>query len=127
MEGHVVHNWSDTDFRVCDLALSPDGQRLVVISVENRIHVYDFATFEKLSDWPLQGSKVTSVRISKDSEHMLISFDDGRLELLHIDTGSLIQSYEGQPPNQFIIRSEFGGAEENFIVSGSERTFLSQA
>jgi hypothetical protein len=51
---------------------------------------------------------------------MLISMNPDMVELLEIDSADLIQKFEGHQQKQFIIRSAFGGADENFVVSGSE-------
>jgi hypothetical protein len=54
---------------------------------------------------------------------MLVSMNQDMIKLMEIDTGNVIQQYEGHKQKQFIIRSNFGGAGENFIVSGSEGLF----
>lgn len=119
MDGRVVHTFREEGLRVNDLAVSPDGSRLVVI-LESRILVYNFSTKEKICEWHLDDLKLTSVTISQDSRHMLISMNKDKIKLMEIDTGELIQRFEGQVQQHFIIRSSFGGADENFVVSGSE-------
>ena len=119
LQGKKIHNFSDGKIRVNDLAVSPDGQRLVVL-LENRIYVYDFVSYEKLCEWQLEDVKLTSVSISQDSRHMLISMNKDKIRLMEIDTGDVIRHFEAHTQKQFIIRSAFGGADENFVVSGSE-------
>ena len=120
LEGNIVHKWSEDKLRVHDLGVSPDGRRLVVL-LENRILVYDFVSFEKLCEWPLDaGIKLTSVNISQDSQHMLVSMNENKIKLMEIDTGEVVQRYSGHLQTEYIIRSAFGGANENFIISGSE-------
>src|SRR4051794_18538645 len=58
--------------RIYDLALSPDGRRLLAMG-ETRIYVYDFITREKLNEWHLSSFKMTSISISKDSKYALVS------------------------------------------------------
>jgi hypothetical protein len=82
--------------------------------------VFDFASYEKICEWRSEEVKLTSVTISQDSRHMLISMNPDKIKLMEIDTGELVQSFEGHQQQNFIIRSTFGGADENFIVSGSE-------
>ncbi|ORX92061.1 WD repeat-containing protein-like protein [Clohesyomyces aquaticus] len=118
-DGNIVHRWTDDQLRVNDLAISPDGHRLVVL-LESRILVYDFMSYEKICEWLLDDIKLTSVTISQDSQHMLISMNENKIKLMEIDTGEVVQKYSGQVQTQFIIRSSFGGANENFVVSGSE-------
>ena len=99
--------------------MSPDGQRLVVIT-ESSIVVFDFASYEKIAEFQLDDVKLTSVMISQDSRHMLVSMSPDQIKLMEIDTGDVIQRFEAHAQKQFIIRSAFGGANENFVVSGSE-------
>lgn len=119
LDGEKIHEWKEEGLRVYDLAISPDGQRLVVL-LEQRIFVYDFVTREKLCEWALEDVKLTSINISRNSHHMLISMNDNKIRLMDIDTGEVLQSFSGRKQTEFIIRSAFGGADENFVVSGSE-------
>ncbi|KAF2646639.1 WD repeat-containing protein 26 [Massarina eburnea CBS 473.64] len=119
LNGHRVHNFQEDNLRVNDLAVSPDGQRLVVL-LESRIFVYDFTSYDKICEWQFDDVKLTSVTISQDSRHMLISMNHDKIKLMEIDSGDVIQSFEGHVQKHFVIRSAFGGADENFVVSGSE-------
>lgn len=124
LDGHQIHNFCSDDagglkIRANDLAISPDGRRMVVVS-ESSISVFDFTTYEKLYEWPVDDMKLTSVTISQDSRHMLVSMNHNRIELMEIDSGEIIKTFDGHRQKQFIIRSAFGGADQNFIVSGSE-------
>jgi WD40 repeat protein len=120
-EGSQIHNFCEdgSKLRVNDLAISPNGQRLVVIS-ETSIIVFNYRSYERLCEWRFDDVKLTSVEISQDSRHMLVSMNPDKIRLMEIDTGEVIQSFEGHQQKQFIIRSSFGGANENFVVSGSD-------
>jgi WD40 repeat protein len=120
LDGNLKHNFCDDGkLRTNNLAVSPDGQRLVV-ATETLIVVFDFATYQKIAEFQLDDFKLTSVTISQDSRHMLISMSPDQIRLMEIDTGDVIQRFGGHAQKQFIIRSAFGGADENFVVSGSE-------
>ena len=123
LSGHQVHNFCEdgSKLRANDLAISPNGERLIVVS-EHSIGVYDFISHKKLCEWH-SDSKLTSVAISQDSRHMLVSMNPDMIELMEIDSADLVQKFEGHQQKQFIIRSAFGGADENFVVSGSEGRF----
>lgn len=131
LSGNLVHTFSSPSssspssspakIRPNDLAISPDGQRLVVVS-ECSIFVFDLESYERLCEWQLEDVKLTSVSISADSRHMLVSMNQDRIRLMEIDTGEVVQRFEGHSQRQFIVRSAFGGADENFVVSGSEGT-----
>lgn len=128
MENERVHRWQqEPNLRVHDLGISPDGQRLVVL-LDTRILVYDFVSREKLCEWSLgerdDDLKGTSLAISQDSQRMLVSMNRNRIKLMVIDTGEVLQTFEGHKQVDYIIRSTFGGAGENFVVSGSEGMLL---
>jgi WD40 repeat protein len=121
LEGRQHHNFCEdgSKLRANDLAISPDGQRLVLVT-ETSVVVFDFTSYEKICEWRSDESKLTSVNISQDSRHMLISMNPDKIKLMDIDTGDVIRSFEGHSQKHFIIRSAFGGAGENFVISGSE-------
>lgn len=123
LDGNLKHNFADDGkLRVNGLAVSSDGQRLVVIT-ESSIVVFDFATYERIAEFQLDDTKLTSVTISQDSRHMLVSISPDQIKLMEIDTGDVIQRFEAHAQKEFMIRSAFGGADENFVVSGSEGMF----
>ena len=113
-----LHGW-DGGYRAQDCAISPDGERLVVIDAEKHLFVYNFHTYEKEYQRTFP-CKSTSVTISRDSKFMLVSLISGEVQLLDIGTASVVRRFEGQKQGNFIIRSSFGGAAENFVLSGSE-------
>lgn len=117
-EAKLLHT-IDGGFRAQDCAISPDGQRLVVVGSEQHLHVYNFHTFEKEYSQAFPAS-LTCVTITKDSRHMLINLSSGEIQLLETETGDLIRTFDGQEQGTYIIRSCFGGAAENFVLSGSE-------
>ncbi|KAB8256612.1 WD40-repeat-containing domain protein [Aspergillus pseudonomiae] len=118
MRGQALHMWQG-DFRVQDCAITPDGRRLIAADVEEKIHVYNFLTHEEEYCLALK-SKPTSVAVSKDSRHMLVNLSEGQIQLIDIETTDVIRRFQGQKQGSFVIRSAFGGAAENFVVSGSE-------
>lgn len=118
MRGQRLYMWP-AGFRVQDCAITPDGRRLIAADVEEKIHVYNFITHEEEYCLPLK-SKPTSLAVSKDSRHMLVNLSEGQIQLIDIDTTDVIRRFQGQKQGSYIIRSTFGGAAENFVVSGSE-------
>merc|ERR1712070_1080306 len=69
--------------------------------------------------------KLTSINYSADGTLLLVNMNDaemntGRLSTLNSTTGEEVMRYEGAQQAEFVIRSCFGGAGENFVLSGSE-------
>ena len=118
IRGSSLYMWKGA-FRVADCAISPDGRRLVAIDTESNVHVFDFRTYEQ--DYCLSlPCKATSVTISRDSKYMLVNLSHGEIQLIDLETTAVARRFRGQKQGEFVIRSTFGGAGENFVVSGSE-------
>jgi WD40 repeat protein len=86
---------------------------------QRNLHVYNFDTREHMYDLMLN-ARPTSLSISRDSRHMLVNKTDNEALLIDIETRETVQKYTGHTGGQFTIRSGFGGANENFVISGSE-------
>ena len=114
------HTWT-ANYRVQDLAISPDGQRLVVIAVEKQLTVYNLKTYEEEYSLRLK-TDLTCINIGRDSKQMLVNMSDNELQLIDINSAEIIQRFMGQKQGKYVIRSSFGGADENLIISGSEGT-----
>ncbi|KAF2753983.1 WD40 repeat-like protein [Pseudovirgaria hyperparasitica] len=121
-KGVKIHQWKEEHLRVDDLAISPDGERLVVATngTAGRIFVYDYVTRGKVRDWVFDGVRITSVNISRDSKTLLVSVNNNKTKLIDLDTGDTVRNFIGHTQENFVIRSNFGGASETFVVSGSE-------
>ncbi|KAJ4145495.1 hypothetical protein LMH87_004344 [Akanthomyces muscarius] len=113
-----IEQWGK-DHRVQDLALSPDGRWLVALDDQHKFHVYNAKTRELIYTHELK-TRPTSVSISEDSKHMLLNKRDGEAQLIEIETKAHKQKFLGHTGGEFLIRSSFGGANEGFVVSGSE-------
>jgi len=124
--GDLMHSFvmDKETVRIYDLALSPDGKRLVAIS-ENMIYVYDYITRERLATYHMKKHRMTSIAISQTSEYMLVSLAEDSISLMSIANGEQIRMFKGHKHKKFMIRSSFGGAAGTFVVSGSEGLFIS--
>lgn len=114
----MLHTWPG-GFRVQDCAITPDGTRLIAADEKGKLHVYNLATYAEEYCLPLK-SKSTSVTVSRDSRYMLVNLAEGQIQLIDIETTDVVRRFQGQKQGEFVIRSTFGGATENFVVSGSE-------
>ena len=63
---------------------------------------------------------MTCVSISRDSKYMLINMADNEIQLIDIESAEIVRRFLCHKQDEFIIRSCFGGADENLIISGSE-------
>ncbi|KAI9755931.1 MAG: hypothetical protein M1835_000779 [Candelina submexicana] len=120
LNGNRLHMWSGSP-RITDCSISPDGQKLVAISPrpENKLCGYNFVTREEIYSHNLKWH-MSCVNISQDSGSMLINMANNEIHLVDIKTAETIRRFLGQKQGEFVIRSNFGGGGENFVVSGSE-------
>ncbi|KAI0341652.1 WD40 repeat-like protein [Trametopsis cervina] len=148
-DGKQRDSWGRTPIRVTDLAITPDFTRLVAVGMydvpapppptpstggeavsaaataaanqpkEFRLAVWDLATKQLESFVRLEG-ELTSVKITEDSRYALINRAPDEIHLWEISTGQTVRKYTGHRHHRHVLRSCFGGVDENFIASGSE-------
>jgi len=118
INGRHIYTWPG-GYRVQDCSISPDGQRLIIISTEKRIHVYNYKTREEEYNFELK-VELTCISISQDSRYMLVNMSDNEIQLLDIESAEIVRRFMGQKQGTYVIRSSFGGADENFVISGSQ-------
>ncbi|ROW09133.1 hypothetical protein VPNG_05780 [Cytospora leucostoma] len=118
LKGEKLYTWTKKN-RTEDLALSPDGRWLVAMDDKKHIYVYDFVTRDLKYEMEL-ASRPTSVSITEDSKYLLVNKQDGEAQLYNIINRAAVQKYVGHSVGDYVIRSDFGGAHESFVISGSE-------
>jgi len=118
LNGEVIYDWGRSH-RIQDLAVSPNGNRLIAMDNESHLHVYNFVTRELEYEMDLK-VQLSSISISQDSRYMLVNKTDGEARLFDIETRETVRIFLGQKGGKFVIRSAFGGANESFVISGSE-------
>ncbi|KAH6655308.1 WD domain-containing protein [Truncatella angustata] len=116
--GNKIVDW-ETSTRVEDLTASADGRWLVAMDDKNHIHIYNLASRDLEYSIDLR-TRLTSVTISADSRYLLINHQSGLAELFDLALKEHVTSYTGHTGGDFVIRSAFGGANESFVISGSE-------
>lgn len=105
--------------RVQDLCGSSDGNWLVAVDDQLTIHLYNAITREP--HFPIHlDSRPTSVNITGDSRFLLVNKTDGEAQLYDLITHEPVQVYAGHTGGECLIRSAVGGANESFVLSGSE-------
>lgn len=133
VRNNEIHSWRDppwsttsTDnamsFRVTDCAVSADGTKMAATTTNHQILLYDLQTKEKIADWVME-DRLTCINFSADGAELLVNMNEGRLTALDSVTGETTMRYDGVKHVEYVIRSCYGGAGENFVISGSEGTF----
>ena len=117
--GERVHNLTQKH-RTEALAMSPDGLWLVAMDTNKRVHVYNYLTQELEYNLELD-SRAVSIAISEDSQFLLVLRQDGEIHMFSIRAhGSFVHKYVGATVGECVVRATFGGADESFVISGSE-------
>jgi WD40 repeat protein len=116
IDGNEIYSW--TCARVNDLAVSNDGKFMVVICHEKKLRIYDLE--EKTEDYIQETESPTSLEISSDNKHILVNISSHEIHVWDVSSKRIIQKYRGQKQSRFVIRSCFGGANQAFVISGSE-------
>ena len=122
VRGKLLYDW-DVKHRVQCLALAPDCSRLVAMNHDTTIYVHNYAARSLEYEIDIEG-KVGSVTITANSRHLLVNKVDGEALIIDLNSGEKIQRFRAhtQLDPKFNIRATLGGANENFVVQGSEGT-----
>lgn len=118
LDGELVHDWG-VKHRTQDVCGSHDGRWLVAIDNKGGIHVYNGATRDLEYELELHALP-TSVSISEDCRHLLVNKKDGEAQLIDLVTRKAVHKFLGHTGGECLIRASFGGANESFVMSGSE-------
>jgi len=105
--------------RTYDLEITADGSKIVAVCTSGQLHVYDYHDWKNRQSYKL-GNRLTGVETTKDSRHAIVNTDDREVVLVDLENGKVIQRYSGQVQDEWVIRGCLGGADENFVLSGSE-------
>lgn len=116
-----IFDWSNQR-RVEDLAMSRDGRWLVAMDDTSHIQAFKLHTRELEYEMDLQ-VRLASVNISQDCRHLLVNHNNGIAQLIDLVRRETVQRYTGHTGGDYMIRNGFGGANESFILGGSEGTF----
>jgi len=122
LNGELVYDWGQIH-RIQDLAVSPDGHHLVAMTNEKEIFIYNFVTRELENTMGLEVA-LGSISISQDSRYLLVNKFSGEAQMFDIQTLESVRTFaSGDTGGKYVIRSSFGGANESFVIVGSEGMF----
>ncbi|KAH7033007.1 WD40-repeat-containing domain protein [Microdochium trichocladiopsis] len=105
--------------RVEDLAMSRDGRWLVAMDDTSHIQAFNLHTRELEYEMDLQ-VRLASVNISQDCRHLLVNHNNGVAQLIDLVQRETVQKYTGHGGGEYMIRNDFGGANESYVIGGSE-------
>ena len=113
-----VHVWPET-FRTDSVAITPDGRRVIVADTDAKLRSFDLRSYREEYCIPLP-CRMTSISISADSNFALVNLTLNEVHMIDLQNRETVRRFVGQQQGQFMIRNCFGGAAENFVLSGSE-------
>ncbi|KAJ4887697.1 transducin family protein / WD-40 repeat family protein [Raphanus sativus] len=119
----IEHEQEQRAQKMSDVAMTSDGKRIV--SVGKKQHEISLFSRETRAERVIQLDEkemITSFSLSRDSRLLLIDLASQKIQLWCI-AGELpfrVEKFDGHKRSRFVIRSCFGGYDENFIASGSE-------
>lgn len=86
--------------------------------MEDMLIVYDLHTFRE--EFRIKfSSKITCITPSRDNRTIIINIAEGEVQMIDIEGRYVIRKFKGLHQGTNIIRNCFGGAAENFVLSGS--------
>ncbi|EWC47369.1 hypothetical protein DRE_00337 [Drechslerella stenobrocha 248] len=121
LNGEDLHQWQGN--RIYDIVITPDGTSLISICTEQKIHVYDLTSPKKEEVYFLtMKAPLTSISVTKDSRYAIVNMGHGgeQIQMIDLELQEEVRAFKGHKQGKFVIKSCFGGADENFVVSGSE-------
>ncbi|KAF3182569.1 hypothetical protein TWF225_006474 [Orbilia oligospora] len=121
LAGEALHTWQGS--RIYDIVITPDGARLIAICTEHKIHIYDLTTPKRDEICVLNmKAPLTSISVTKDSRFAIVNMGQGseQIQMVDLQYHEEVRTFKGHKQGKFVIKSCFGGADENFVVSGSE-------
>ncbi|KAI8138505.1 WD40-repeat-containing domain protein [Fennellomyces sp. T-0311] len=124
IDGRIQNRWPTN--RTVDMKITPDGRRLVTISFDKCIGIYDLDGFKLIDIGKIaEHEMITSLSITRDGRYALTNVQDSQeLHLWDLEEHQLVRKYSGQKQKSFVIRSTLGGDDESFVLSGSEDNCL---
>jgi len=116
-KGAVIDSWEGV--RVQCLSYRRDGKSVLAADTHHRIRSYNF---EDLSDASVlqEDHGIMSFSVDDSDRYALLNVADQGLHMWDIEEKCLVRKFVGVQQGFYTVYSCFGGADQNFIASGSE-------
>ncbi|KPV75622.1 uncharacterized protein RHOBADRAFT_13767 [Rhodotorula graminis WP1] len=118
LAGNVISHLARCPSRVVDLAISPDGTKLVCVGRADTTEPH-LVPSRHSSRSVVQPQELSSVTISSDSRYAIVTHAPKEIVYVDLEDGTIVRRFEGHDIGKFVVRACFGGASDNFILSGS--------
>ncbi|TIC18639.1 WD40 repeat-like protein [Wallemia mellicola] len=133
LNGNLLYKWDQLPIRITDSLLTPNNKSIILIGPDGpqptlssdgtlsyteemrRLMIYDLTTRDCI--WQIEMKNEIS---SLNSSQLLFNYAPNELQLWDLNNRCLIKKLYGHRQSQHVIKSSFGGYNENFIISGSE-------
>ena len=92
---------------------------MVALCSEKSLHVFDLQTREKIKEFKID-LPLLSVSVSKDSRYALINTQPEEIQLWDLERYQVVRKYICEAPATDVMRSCFGGPDENIVMSSSQ-------
>lgn len=117
MAGESLKEWSK--IRTVDMAVTSDSKMLVLACHEHRLRLISLDG-SKEEHHVQETHAITSLSLSGDSDHALLSLSCKEIHLWNLTRLELVHKFAGHQQARFAIRSCFGAPGDSCIASGSE-------
>ncbi|KAK9680759.1 WD domain, G-beta repeat [Popillia japonica] len=116
-EGNVLDTWEGV--RVNGLWCRSDGKTVLASDTHHRIRSY---VLDELTDHNVlhEDQPIMAFTVDKNDRLALLNVANQGVHLWDLNDRCLIRRFQGVTQGHFTIHSTFGGANQNFIASGSE-------
>jgi hypothetical protein len=124
LNGESIETWAFPG-RVQDINLSSDRNSLIVACSDRNVQIIDITHKSTWFNEPVllpERFPVNSISAARLSNHVLVNVSKlpPCIHLWDLSNRKIVQKYSGHKQGRFIIRSNFGGEHEQFVISGSE-------
>ncbi|PZC77341.1 hypothetical protein B5X24_HaOG203500 [Helicoverpa armigera] len=117
LDGTLLNNWDGV--RVNALACRSGSRQVLAADTHHRVRAYDFTD---LSDTNLiqEEHAVMAMTLNAADTLLLLNVANQGVHLWDIRARALVRRFRGLSQGHFTIHACFGGAQQDFIASGSE-------